>query len=167
MTNEVHCGNHRILFFGSFFFICCLSPPTLCTWKFHSAWEFFNIINATYLPAIKVFKVWWLCSVVKPNHKKHSGLEASHHSDVCKQTARGSSENQIYDDDVLMELCGLILSELPVLFSASQSDQLDGFSGKQKENVPPFTLDMVRTKVLLHDTQCHNAFCSLVWFKWS
>lgn len=93
--------------------------------------------------------------------QSQNGLEASHHSDVCKQTARGSSENQIYDD-VLMELCGLILSELPVLFSASQSDQLDGFSGKQKENVPPFTLDMVRTKVLLHDTQCHNAFCSLV-----
>lgn len=60
-----------------------------------------------------------------------------------------------------MELCGLILSELPVLFSASQSDQLDGFSGKQKENVPPFTLDMVRTKVLLHATTPSVHLCDL------
>lgn len=37
------------------------------------------------------------------------------------------------------------LSKLPVLFVVSQSDQLDGFCGKQKENVPPFSLDMVST----------------------
>lgn len=36
--------------------------------------------------------------------------------------------------------------------SVSQSDQVDGFCGKQKENVPPCSLDMVRIKLLFIST---------------
>lgn len=67
-----------VLIFTNLFFICCLSPQTLCTWKFHSAWEFFNIINATYLPAIKVFKVTALsCSQTQsPNTLWTGGISS-------------------------------------------------------------------------------------------
>lgn len=33
------------------------------------------------------------------------------------------------------------------VFCLRQTDQLDSFCGKQKENVPPFNLDMVRSPI--------------------
>lgn len=47
------------------------------------------------------------------------------------------SKTSVISSDI-MSLC---------VFCLRQTDQLDSFCGKQKENVPPFNLDMVRSPV--------------------